>query len=82
VAGFAAAFGGLADVVLVPGDGDNGFDGGLRFFRQILGLQAPGFLNDGVEGLGDIIGSHGRFLMKWNDGFNETTAGYQARQVL
>jgi hypothetical protein len=63
VAGLTAAFGRLADVVLMFGNGDDGFDGGLGFRRQILGLQAPGLLNDGGEGLGDIIGSHERFLI-------------------
>jgi hypothetical protein len=61
VAGFAAAFGRLADVALMFGNGDDGFDGGLGFRRKILGLQALRLLNDGDEGLGDIIGSHERF---------------------
>jgi hypothetical protein len=82
VAGLAAAFGRLADVVLVLGNGDNRFDGGLRFFRQILGLQALGFLNDGNECLGDIIGSHGCILLKWDVGFRGKSQAYRPGRLL
>jgi hypothetical protein len=62
--GFTAALARLANVVLVFGNGDNGFYRGLNIFRQVAGLQALCFFNNRLEGVGNIISTHAFFLLR------------------
>ena len=64
--GFAAALARLANVGLVFGNRNNGFERGVHVFRQVTGLQALGFFCNGLEGLGDIICTHVFFLCEFD----------------
>lgn len=62
----AAAFGRIADVVLVFGNGNDGFDSLLSVFREGLPLKGLSFFDDGLECAGYVIGTHGSFPFVYN----------------
>jgi hypothetical protein len=55
---FAAAFGRLADVLLVFGNRNDGFDSLVGVFREVLLLQGLSFLYNRIECAGNVIGTH------------------------
>jgi hypothetical protein len=57
VVGGAAAFGGIANIILVFGNGDDGGQSRLNRFGNILPLQLFSFIADRFEGIGNLVGA-------------------------